>query len=372
MKNTSIRDVAARAGTSTATVSRVLSGARQVSPSLTERVLKAVRETGFAPNSVASSLARGRSRSKGLLHRALALVMTSNLHLRHVDTWSETYYGGILEAADELDMSVSICTVEPEDLTQGTPPAQLLRAKCDGIIMQPVPGCGHGVIETIAPTVFVGSSPREGPSRPTIQADNVAGIAHVIDYLCGLNHRRFEFFLAAAGHRPYVERYECFASRLRERGLSAPAPVTHPGNDLREYARDYAHKPVPDRPTGLVCCSDGEAAGLLQALHACGVRVPAEASVVGFDGRSFGRACSPPLTTWAVDWHTLGRAAVRTVVEMAQGKGCPSDVRVGGKLLARGSAGPAPGCLEWVAAPDATTAWSSSARRRREEARDDG
>lgn len=337
-----IEDIARLAGTSTATVSRVLSNSQPVGVALRERVLEVVRQKGYAPNAAASRLARSRVPQRGQRNRTVALAMSVDRFSHGSVGWSETYYNGILDAAEEIHAVISMCLVRPEDLAGRVPPASLLRAHCDAIIMVPIRGVEHSVLRTIAPVVMVGSRPDENCDFTVVQPENRTSVFQIVQHLYEQGHRRFEFAVSAWEHPPYLERYESFAARLTRYGLVPPPMRRLQRGAFEEYARAFAQSPPEQRPTAIVAAADGDAASLLQSLHECGVRVPGDVSVVGFDGRGYGAGTVPPLTTWRVDWHALGWAAVRTVVDLAEGGKAPQEVRIGGSLLVRGSSGPVP------------------------------
>ena len=122
----SLSDIARMAGTSTATVSRTLSGRGPVSQAVAARIHKVVRETGYVPNASASALARKRCARPGFVHNTVALAI-----LRHTPTQDNSTVQtialhsqeGVFDAANELGLDVVMCYINREDLQRGVPPA---------------------------------------------------------------------------------------------------------------------------------------------------------------------------------------------------------------------------------------------------------
>ena len=339
-KRLSLQDMARMADTSTATVSRVLSRRGDVKPELRERVLSVVRETGFVPNAHASAMAKKRFVRNGLVHRAIAMAVLGAKDGTFARLWDETYEG-ILAMAHEMDLGVTLCLVKQEELLAGNPPAALTRIPCDGILSSHPVGVDVSKLRNVAPTVLIGGAPTRDSGLPSVLADDYLGIASLMDYLCGLGHARFEFVTVGLSHLAYANRADAFRHQVERRGVRGQ--VAEPISErYDEYASAFARRDVRTRPTALLISSDGPAVALLHALLRVGVRAPQDVSVVGFDGRTWGKDSVPPLTSWHVDWREVGRRGVRTLTELVAGENVPSQILIGGNVVERESAGPPP------------------------------
>lgn len=340
--------VADMAGVSTATASRVLTNSGSVSDALRRKVLDAVRETGYVPNAAASALAKGRSqRSGGLVHNAVAFAVATTDQTSFRQNWDEIYEG-VLEAADELGINVSVCMIRRAEIEQGILPPALTRIQVDGILAGFSRISGVHLMPRLAPTVLVGSEPPMPMEAPVVEADHEKGVSHLVGHIAELGHERAEFVLYDWSHSPYRRRAEAFERAASACGLRYEVTPKIQGR-IEEYARGLAGRPASVRPTALVVCSDGVAVRVMQALIAEGVRVPEDLSLVGFDGHFWGSLTAAPLTTWRVHWHEMGRAALKVLLELLAHGSAPTRTQVGGELVVRGSSCPPPDGVEVTA-----------------------
>ena len=338
-RDVSMADVARMAGTSKSTVSRVLANRGPVSAGMRERVLTAARTTKFVPNAAASALARSRNSRPGFRHNSLAVAFcVTDTGFSHF--WDSTYEG-LLGAAHELELGVVSCLVRQAELQRGVPPPTLARAQFDGLLILPTAQLDYHALLTFGPTVVFGRSTEDDCRLPTVAPDNRLGVATLVKHLCSLGHRRLEFVAHKTHRFTFRERIDAFGHAAR--GLVGDAPVRHtPDDSIEAYADDFVRRPAAERPTALMTVNDNAAIQIINALHHRGVHVPQQVSVAGFDGIAAGALCAPPLTTWQVNWHEVGRQAVRMLADMISQRTAGARVLVGGGLIPRASTA----CLE--------------------------
>ncbi len=339
MTSLTIREIARLAGTSTATVSRVLSGACYVSPDLAKRVTQVVSEQRFVPNAVASSRARLRSRRPGTAHRTIGVVVTApppEMPASHIE---QELQAGIHAASVESNAVITSWRIEHEAFRKGLFPAALSEIPLDGILIWGVSNANYDAIRQLAPLVVCVASPQPDCKSPTVEADNGAGIDALFQYLYDLGHRRFEFLAQQVVHVPTQERGERFMAQVRAAGVSGRV-VAAASDDFKSYAAEFAARRPTERPTALIAANDFRAARLLRDLGEQGVRVPEQVSVVGFDGAPFGLDLQPALTSWHPYWYDVGRIAFQTLLDVLAGKNVPVRTLIGGELLIRKSAAP--------------------------------
>lgn len=178
----------------------------------------------------------------------------------------------------------------------------------------------------------------------SVGIDNLGGIAAGFEHLLALGHRAIGF-VAHPTTPPFAERREAFLCKAASAGLSLPAEwlcdspsqiqITGAATSVAQLLR---REP---RPTALMCANDFLALGVLRAAAEVGLRVPADLSVVGFDGTEVATAVTPPLTTVRVPTVEMGRTAVRLLLtEVQYGRPeTPSgfDVRLKTKLVVGGT-----------------------------------
>jgi DNA-binding LacI/PurR family transcriptional regulator len=336
-------DVARLANTSPSTVSRVVANRGNVSEALRSRVIEAVRQTGFAPNTAASSLARRRTVRSGLCHKAIAVGYCGyhgEPEARHLMPVLGEVNGGILEAAGQMDLAAMSCLLDIRDLEQGIPPAGLPKIPFDGLLVMPGMGVDCRVLSKIAPTVMFGFASYDPCEFTVVQPDIGAGINALVDHLCRLGHQRLDYLMPNVDSVVFRERAALFTAATQRHSVAGRVV---PQADPAAHVSDLARRPAGQRPTAVVASSDEVGASLLRALADHGVRVPAEVSVVGFGGSRVSEHCWPPLTTWHVHWRELGQVSLRTLVDLVEARPVPARVLMGGDLIVRRSTGPAPG-----------------------------
>jgi len=327
-----IADVAAKAGVSTATVSRVLAGVGRARPETQARVLEAARDLDYRPSEVARSLKRRSTQTLGLILTDIENPYFPQL-VRSVE-----------DAARAAGYSVLLCNAADDPEREAFYLDLLVERRVDGLVIAASSlGARQGDWLTAPPipVVLVNTAAPEA-DVPTIMSDNQSGSRMVAEHLLGLGHRRFGYLMPPPRHVDAPDRLAGVRRALREADLAPEALQVARGEALvwgGEVAADELLDRSPET-TAFVAYNDLMAIGALRALRRRGRRVPAEASVAGFDDVAMAAYVDPPLTTIAQRTDEMGRWAVARLVG-EDGLG-PSSVLLPVDLRIRESTGPVP------------------------------
>jgi DNA-binding LacI/PurR family transcriptional regulator len=323
-------DVAALAGVSHQTVSRVLNGLPGVRPDTARRVRESILELGYRRNIAARLLASTRSRTVGVM------------------TWGTSQFGpaqvllGLAAAARESDYrlgTADIGEMTPEGVQLAMD--QLLEQTPEAVIVV-VP---HQTVLRIVseidlgiPTVVV-----EGDlSRTPLSAgvDNVQGARLATRHLVELGHRTVVHLAGPLGWAEASARVEGWRAELTEAGL--PVLALRWGGDWSSQSGYRAGRTLARETdiTAVFAGNDQMALGLMAALREVGRRVPEDVSVVGFDDLPEAPYFAPPLTTVRQDFGELGRRAMQLVERVLAGEESPAVELVPTVLVTRASTAP--------------------------------
>jgi len=328
-----IADVAARAGVSTATVSRVLSGLGGASTETQGRVLEAARELEYRPSEVARSLKRRSTQTLGLVITDIENPYFPEL-VRAVE-----------DAARALGYTVLLCNAADDPEREAAYLDLLADRRVDGLIIASSSlGVRHAewLAAPPVPVVLVNTAAPDS-GLPTIMSDNRAGGQLAAEHLLSLGHRRFGYLLPPPRNVDAPARLEGARSAIRAARLDRDALITASGEPT-VAGGEVATAAILERApatTGFLAYNDLMAIGALRALRACGRSVPASASVVGFDDVALATYVDPPLTSIAQRTEEMGRWAVARLTG-TEDEG-PSSVLLPLELRVRESSGPAPG-----------------------------
>lgn len=322
-------DVATQAGVSRTLVSFILDGKAGASEETKQRVLAIANEIGYRPDSAARLLARGRSRTLGVL------MDVSQLFEAELVT-------GIYPAAEELGYEVLLSANLP-DRDESVPIDALLSHRCGGLILLG-PTSDPRSLVTLAervPTVVVGRRLAAHPGLATVRTDDVKGIRQAVDYLVGLGHR--EIHHVDGGTDPgSPERRRAYLAAMRKHGLADRAQVI-PGAHNEESGANAARTMLAASrlPTAVLAGNDRCALGLLDVFTRSGVDVPGDLSLIGFDDSRLSDNPRIDLTTVHQDAASLARHAVRLAVAMlADERPTDADVVLEPTLVIRGTTAP--------------------------------
>jgi DNA-binding LacI/PurR family transcriptional regulator len=326
-------DVAARAGVSLQTVSRVVNAHPSVRPETRSRVEGAIAELGYRVNGAARALVTRSTRTIGLVSASTAeFGPTSALLAVEQAARAEGYATSVVllpevgrrevgEAVDHLrDLGVDgLVVIAPDDAAVAA--VEALDAAVPVVTLE-------------AP---LGAGPGGHPGPPSASVDQELGARLAVRHLLGLGHATVHH---VSGPQDWLE------ARAREAGwrselLAAGAPVPEPvPGDWSAAAGHRAAGPLLERgATAVFTVNDQVAIGLLGALWQRGLRVPQDVSVVGFDDVPEAAYLVPPLTTVRQDFDALGRRCLEVL--LARLRGGPAQVRrVVPELVVRASTAP--------------------------------
>ncbi len=298
-----IHDVAARAGVSVATVSRVINRKALVKEETSHRVLAVARSMKYVPNVAARSLSIRRSHTIGVV-----------LPDVHGDFFSEVIRG-IDSAARKASFHILV-SGSHSDRNEMLEVLDAMHGRVDALIV-------------MAPDVSVAALNQQLPSnlplillnstaadRDTLTIDNYGGAAAMMEHLHALGHRRIAFIKgphANADARERLRGYRTFARRnasMQMRELEGDF-TEHSGYDAVRSA--LADLGAGRMPQAIFAANDSMAVGAMSALAEAGLTVPGDVAISGFDDIPIARFVAPPLTTIRVDIEELGRRAFETV-----------------------------------------------------------
>ncbi len=335
-----LEDVAARAGVSRATVSRVVNGSPHVSDRVRRTVEAAIDDMGYAPNRAARSLAGSRSETIALVVsepsvRLFADPFFAGTTLGVTGVLSATRYQLVLlMVGDDDDRS----RVERHLLRGGADGALVLSARADDPLAGRLAAAGIPCVTAGRPAdrrpgadnradtradAGLGHEHGGGRSVTYVDADNVGGAEAAVAHLVAAGRSTIGTVAGPADMAPGADRRTGWEKALGEAGrpadltLVAEADFTRAGGQAATAAL-LARRPDLD---GLFAASDLMALGALDALRAAGRRVPDDVAVVGFDDSELARTADPPLTTVRQPIEELGAEMARLLVAQLDGGG---------------------------------------------------
>ncbi|WP_309115209.1 LacI family DNA-binding transcriptional regulator [Saccharothrix sp.] len=321
-------EVARLAGVSRATVSRVLSGAANVTEATRTRVEEAAARLGYVPDVAAQSVAGARSKTIALGFFANDMWALSQLTrpqyhfhldvLRHIE-------GALAKAGYDL-----LLPSRPTDASSDGY-VRLLRARrVAGTIMVACPPGDlriQALVESRLPTVFI-DTVGQGPNATYVTSDNVEGARQITEHLLELGHRRIARITGTETDPSGHDRLTGIRAALATRGIPDDPGLAR----TSDWSTEGAYREMRDLLaarrdfTAVIAESDMMAIGILRALHEQGLRVPEDVSVTGFDDIDLCAFTEPPLTTVRQDAEAMGTSAVRALLGIIDGTTAPPIV----------------------------------------------
>ncbi|WP_028058963.1 LacI family DNA-binding transcriptional regulator [Candidatus Solirubrobacter pratensis] len=318
-KRATLRVVARAAGVSTATASKVLNHRPDVAEDTRRRVEAALREHGYEP----TTGPRGPRADQVV---SLVLDTLEN-------TYSTQVLRGVLAAAQEMEMGVMVEELCPVDRARDDDPGARLtpawirtavRRRRFGVLavttaLQPAQ------VRTFAraglPLVAIDPPSSDG-SVVGVASTNFTGGEEAAKHLVELGHRRIGLAGGPEGSVTARERNHGYRSALETAGILPDEALMLQGAYTYEagvaMGLELLGRDAP--PSAIFAASDLTALGVLEAARQAGLRVPRDLSVVGFDDTPAALWSAPPLTTVRQNMTGLGRVALRTLVELAEGQ----------------------------------------------------
>jgi len=316
-----IKDVANRAGVSTATVSATLNGTAFVSTELRERVLAAVRELGYAPDAIARSLKQGRTQLIGLVVADITNPFFNELTQ-------------IIEAAArEMGFTMLLCDTNQE-YRRELEYLRLMRTyRVEGMILAPT---GHPddyeageVREMRMPVVLVD---RTLPGLPfdSVTLNNRLAAMQATNHILELGHRRVGMIGGTCHLSVALERKEGYRAALEQQGIGYDARLVRDGRFREEDARIACREILAcgNRPTALFVANNHMLVGVMRAIAELDLRCPQDLSVVSIDDFRWANAFTPRLTTVAQPVSEIGQAVMRLLLSRLSGMAPPQPVHM--------------------------------------------
>lgn len=310
-----IRDVAAKAGVSIATVSRVLNKSPLAARKSIEAVHAAIAELGFRPNAIGRQLKTAASLTIGVLVPSMANpVFAQSVHGIEVAAKAEGY--SVLLTTSEYDSEGELAAIET-----------LLSNRVEGLILTVADTDQSSSLDVLdsegVPYVLIYNQPAS-PERSFISLDNVAAAKDLVEQLIGRGHRRIAMiagsFLSSDRSRL---RYHGYAEAMRTAGLPVDPVVEVSFTDIQIGSRLAPIFNEDEPPTALFCSTDIMGIAACRGLWELGISVPEDVSVVGFDGIDVGLWTRPTLATVVIPAQEMGAQAVKHLLDRIQGKSAP-------------------------------------------------
>lgn len=334
VSRTAIRDIAAQAGVSIATVSRVLNDRPDVAPATRDLVLRQVRALGYVSNRSARALAGKRT---GLIGLVVPFAQ-NNFFARIIE--------GAGEAVYEHDARLVLCPTGHRKDREVSMLDTLLHGATDGSLLV-LPTESMAELRQLrrygSPFVVIDPrTPLDG-DMPVVAAANWAGGRTATEHLIGLGHRRIGLICGHKGWCATVDRLAGYHSALLAAGLPiVPEYVREADFWIDEgYRAAQELLALPEPPTAIFAMSDPMAIGAIRAAHERGLGVPEDLSVVGFDDVEMAAISTPALTTIAQPLQEMGRLAVTVLYRQIERQPLDaSRVELSTRLVVRASTAP--------------------------------
>jgi len=344
-QSVTIKHVAADAGVSLQTVSRVLNKAPNVRPEMARRVQEAIDRLGYVPSLAAQRMAGAHS----------YFILALNDRERTIADWrrrqgtdwvDQMLLGGMLTCAEHgYRMIIELIDTHSDQLERELL-AAIAAVQPDGIVLTPPHSGNRQIIDLLEAQGIsfarIGSIRPGGGIKLTMDDKRAARIA--TEHLVGLGHRRIGFVAGPADYELSGWRIDGWRAAMRDAGLRtddllAIGDFSHAsGRSAAEYLLA-----LDDRVTAVVVSNDQMTLGTLVVAEERGLRVPGDLSIVSFDDTPSMRHANPPVTAIVQPIAAVSARAVQLIIEQRRTGHAPVDpVVIPAEMVFRGTTGPVP------------------------------
>jgi LacI family transcriptional regulator len=328
-----IGDVAAEAGVSIATVSKVINGRYGVAPETLTKVQAVIDELGYESSLVARSLRSRRTNVIGILVADIEpfsaeLLKGAGAAIRARD-YELIIYSGSGHGKDRSGWERRYVSRLGGTLTDGL------------VLVTPT------LVDVSDATPIVAVDPHAGPSNlPSVHSDNLAGAITATKHLLGLGHRRIGFLAGRPDLESARQREQGYREALTAAGIPIDPELIRVGDYELETSEEPARQllTLADRPTAIFAANDLSAIQTMHVARALGLSIPGDVSVVGFDNIPESAFTGTPLTTIDQSIQEMGRQAVELLIDLIEGNtDRPQQITLPTRLVVRQSSGPVAG-----------------------------
>jgi len=306
-----IREIARRAKVSTATVSRTINRVSTVDPQLAKRVWKVVDELGYYPNTLARALVSGRSRIFGLV----------------VSEITNPFFPEIVQAFEDIavqhNYEILLTSTVHNPKRMEIAVRRMIERRVDGVAILTF-GMEDSLVEDLrfrkVPLVFVDVGPHV-PGVSNIRINYQHGIRQAVQHLAALKHTRIAFVAGPSTLKSAMARKAAFEVAMHEMGLDVPPEMIVEGDHRMEGGMRALVQlaRLPQRPTAILCSNDMTAVGVMREAYECGIVIPRDLSLVGFDDIRLSQFTTPPLTTVQMSQTLLAEYAFQALRRAVEG-----------------------------------------------------
>lgn len=324
-RSATITDVAAAAGVSPMTVSRVLNGRDGAGEETRQRVIEAAHALNYRPNAFAKSLKNDRSNTVGIVVPDI------------VNPFFPEIIRGAELAARPAGYTLLSCNVVEDPEREAEVLDTLLDKRVDGVIICSARLDDERLMRAIEPHRAVVLINRSLPKRAvgTIEVDYRIGVEAIVTRLIGQGRRRFAFAAGPANSHGGRRRRDGLEAVLSRHGLSLALDM--PCTPDLQGGIDVAARVVPlaAEIDVVLCYNDLIALGLMKQLEAAGVAVPHQVAIVGCDDIPAASLVSPPLTTLRIAKQDLGEMAMRMLLDRIAGRNAQQRIIIEPDVMLR-------------------------------------
>ena len=301
-----LHDVAARAGVSTMTASRALSGEGAVSHRSKHKVMAAAYDLDYVPNVSARVMRGARSNVLG--------IMLNDLTSPHLNAMVMEISKAVRSHNRDLVIYNMFYT---NDLPREGSSVNLLGGVCDGfLVLQGITDNLLRVLEKSAKPIVLLNFWRAPTSLPVVRADNFVSARDAVRHLLELGHRRIAFIGGTQNSGQNSQRQQGYLAALAEQQIKPAPQWLETGNFSYQSGLDAGKRllSLPQRPTAIFAASDTVAFGVMEAARAAGLRLPEDLSIVGYDDIAAAALSDPPLTSIRPPLQRLAEAGVQELM----------------------------------------------------------
>ena len=314
-RSQNLEDIAAKAGVSRSTVSRVINNEPYVSEKTRQKVMTVIEAEGFTPNPAARALVTQRTRVIGVVIPQLPLVLFEDAY------YFPTLLHGISRVANECDYSMLLWFGQADGDEERFYNRIITNRLMDGVIIasagENYPLIDH-FLKAQSPFVLVERPAHHHDQISYVTVDNIAAAHDAVTHLINLGHKRIGTVTGNLSIADGIDRLEGYKHALRDADLPVADGLIYQGNFTYRSGYEGAQVLLAQGIDAIFAASDITARGVLQAFGEAGVSVPDEIAVVSFDDLPTAVQVNPPLTSVHHPVEEKGARAAEVLVQLIE------------------------------------------------------